>query len=730
MARSHPPQTWQRGFAEPAQTPAWADPTRYEAEDGRPAHHALPAEGEKPTSRVPNGLGISSLRSWPTVYNGTEAQKTTPSWFKKSSEVDVLICGAGPFGLEVALNLARQGISFRIVDKAEGPCHSGRADAIQPRALEYLRSWGLVQEVLGEGPLLNKTVLYRNGVKLFHGHSSMCDSRYRGISTITQGQVERIYVRDLKRHGVLVERCATVAEFDVSQDKGELYPVAARVRNSKTGRDELVRAKYLIGAEGASSRIRDMMDVPFDGLATDCFWSIMDCEVKTDYPHILDFGIIISAEHGGSIMIPREQGHTRFYVQITGEKAAKIAAARKRYRQKKSSVGETEIYDHGITPEEAMEQLNKIMAPWKVEFAGPMSWFAVWRVNERVARYFSTPDQRVHIGGDAAHVHSVLGAFGLNSSIYDAVNLSWKLGLCLRGAADPQKLLPTYDAERRMFANRVIRCSGAYLRFICNLNLPLASLRGLGGEMEEHDEGLPILDGSTEADRQWLMNFFGRNAMFLLGVDGARVDTELSPAVTVKGHVANGPVAVLNGVRAPDPRVCFRVDYTSWLYDAMPGVTKFHILVFASDLRGPVRKRIAHLSSEGFVSGGFFSRFGGHERFNVVLIVKALPHEADELLEGPELEDLRNIATVVYDDRQPDEDAHYWYGVNHARGAVVVVRPDLVVGTSTWPEDIGAINEYLSGFLVNPVASNGNGNGHMNGNGHTNATGGNYNTCK
>lgn len=112
---------------------------------------------------------------------------------------------------------------------------------------------------------------------------------------------------------------------------------------------------------------------------------------------------MISAEHGGTIMIPREQGMTRFYVQIRGEQASRIAAARRRHREKNSSaVGDTQIHDHGITPAEALEQLNRIMAPWRVDFAGPMSWFAVWRVNERVARYFSSPDQRVHIGGDAA----------------------------------------------------------------------------------------------------------------------------------------------------------------------------------------------------------------------------------------------------------------------------------------------------------------------------------------
>ena len=315
-------------------------------------------------------------------------------------------------------------------------------------------------------------------------------------------------------------------------------------------------------------------------------------------------------------------------------------------------------------------------------------------------------------------MHSVLGAFGLNSSIYDAVNLSWKLGLCVRGAADAGALLPTYDAERRLFANRVIRCSGAYLRFICNMpDLPLAELRGLTGDaLEAHEENLPLLDGSVASDRRWLADFFGRNAMFLLGVDGARVPTCLSPdrdpaetngntngKVNGNGHhpSTRRPVAVLNGVRAPDPRVCFRDNYTGHLYDAMPGVDKFHVVLFGSDLRGPVRGRIAEFSKRALAPrGGFYARFGGRRRFNVVLVTKLLPHEADEALQEPDLENLRSLATVVYDDRQPDDDAHYWYGVNHARGATVIVRPDLVVGMSAWPEDTGAISDYLSGFLI------------------------------
>jgi phenol 2-monooxygenase len=301
-------------------------------------------------------------------------------------------------------------------------------------------------------------------------------------------------------------------------------------------------------------------------------------------------------------------------------------------------------------------------------------------------------------------VHSVLGAFGLNSSIYDAANLSWKLGLSIKGAAKPDILLPTYDSERRLFANRVIRASGAYLRFICNLNLPLAELRGLDEKIETHDENLPLLDGTTEADQRFLASFFRRNAMFLLGVEGPIVESVICPSnASTSEKNTRAPTGLLNGARAPSPRVCFDENRTGWLYDRMTGVNKFHILVFASDLQGPVREQIARLS-EGFSSNtGFYHRFGGRERFNVLLIVKTLPHEVEVLLEGPELSGIRAEATVVYDDRAPDEDAHYCYGVNHACGCVIVVRPDLVVGMSAWPEETEKIEAYLDGFLVESI---------------------------
>ena len=293
----------------------------------------------------------------------------------------------------------------------------------------------------------------------------------------------------------------------------------------------------------------------------------------------------------------------------------------------------------------------------------------------------------------------MLGAFGLNSSIYDASNLGWKLGLCVRNLANPSSLLPTYDQERRLFANRVIRCSGTYLRYLCKSSVPLAELRGLGEEPEIHQDNIPILDRTVESDRIFLQAFFKRNANFLLGIECPIVPSPI--CATRNSEDEQQPTTIENGARAPNPRVCFDLGITSYLYDKMMGSSRFHILVFCSDLQGPVREQLKLFSKQSFSSQGFYNLYGGSEMFNVVLIFKGLPHEIDDLiLDDSDLAALKQQASIVFDDRAPDEDAHYWYGINHARGGVVVVRPDLWVGTSIWPEQSALLRDYFGGFLI------------------------------
>ena len=200
----------------------------------------------------------------------------------------IILCAAGPSGLQVALSLARQGVKFRIVDNSETPLIAGRADGVQPRFLEVLNSWGLANEVAEEGPIIERTAIYKNGRKLLFGRSHQSDSRYRGLHVITQGQIERIYIRDLLRHKYAVERNSTISDFRTGGPGS--HPVTAKITNNLTGQESQVRAKYLVGCDGASSKIRKQLGIRFDGVTTDLYWGIMDCVFESDYPHAWIFG--------------------------------------------------------------------------------------------------------------------------------------------------------------------------------------------------------------------------------------------------------------------------------------------------------------------------------------------------------------------------------------------------------------------------------------------------------
>lgn len=206
----------------------------------------------------------------------------------------------------VHVRLSTQELTIR-ADKAEGPLVAGRADGVQPRFLETVATWGLASEIAEEGPLIDRTAIYLDGRQLLFNRSHQSDSRYRGLHVITQGQIERIFVRDLARQKQLVERNCVLSKYAVEQgeDAGD-YPVRATIRNERTGRESAVRAKFLVGSDGAASGIRKSLDIPFDGVSTDIYWGIMDCIYESDYPHAWVFGCApfsdLSQPQGGGIL--------------------------------------------------------------------------------------------------------------------------------------------------------------------------------------------------------------------------------------------------------------------------------------------------------------------------------------------------------------------------------------------------------------------------------------------
>ncbi|KAI1749774.1 FAD binding domain-containing protein [Xylaria castorea] len=739
MAFATPPSTWENGFKQPATGRSWVfDHAQEDGTDDDPHVYVMPPSKEVVTADAHNDLGINVIRTWPTIYDGTNSPHGVPTWWARSEQVDVLIVGAGPSGLAVAASLARQGVSFRII---------GRADGVQPRFLETIATWGLAAEISEEGPLIERTAVYKNGKKLIFNRSHQSDSRYRGLHIITQGQIERIYIRDLARHKSIVERSTVLSDYTVRTESSASHPVQATIKNELTGGTQFVQAKFLVGSDGAASMVRKGLGIPFDGVSTGIYWGIMDCVFVTDYPHAWVFGSVISSQHGGCVIIPREDGYIRLYTQLDISMTGSLAASR---QAKDPSFNEAggKIEIHTITPEEVLEQANKIFSPYKLKFGAPLSWFAIWKISERVARSYSSQDNRVHLVGDAA-VHSVMGAFGLNGSIIDAANLAWKIGLAAKGKANKDVLLPTYNSERRQQAVRIIEVSGTYLRFVCGSDLHVPDLRnvealnermpnGANGHVTNttEDKGHAASDDEsngdltngrgenigcfengksagkvasdqpketeTEADLKFLSSFFTTNGPFLLGIDCPYGKSVIRPELT---EPMTGPIGVKPGVRAPNPRLCLATGDMGYLYDKLKqgGAARFHIVVFGSHLSGrQIQNNLRSFINMLRAPEGFYQRFGGATMFNIVLVTKLMPFELETL--SPMVAELidcfRGEGEVLYDDRPPDEDAHTTFGVNHAKGGIAVIRPDLWVGMTAFPDETDAVADYFAGFLL------------------------------
>ncbi|CAD6916823.1 unnamed protein product [Tilletia controversa] len=667
-----------------------------------PATHGdvstLPAEmvlQRIPHPTLPNEFGTFVADHYSALLDGTNGDANASS-YKKESKIDVVVVGAGPTGLEVAASLARQGFRSRVIDKAPTPLVAGRGNGVQPRFLEIAQLWGLQSEFTEVGPIIEHTAIYMDGKCKLYTSSHLSESPFKGLHLVTQPQIERIWIRDLRRHGILVERPVIMTSYEVSDDASEEYPVTCQLSNVQTGETETVRAKYLVGADGAHSSIRRKMNIEFPGITADIYWGVLDAPLDSDWPHAWMFGVVLHSEHGGVIVVPRENGIVRLYVQIRPEQGKGFDKA-------------------SITPELILQVANKVFSPYTIRFSGPTSWHLGWQINERVADAFSGKNNRVFLAGDACHCHSAMGAFGLNAGIMDSANLSFKLGLCLRGAAKPDVVLPTYDVERRTIANRLVRTSARYLRIV---TMDPFGTTGFKTTIEEElgEAFVPPRENMTDAEKHYafLLFFLKKNSRLLIGLDIPYVPNEINsdiPGVSAKVS------SIRAGIRAPNPRVALTPTTTGYLYHALQGNPgAFHALVFAGYLTPAILSKLDTLEAH-LASGDSFYSIYSHEKtpnavfpengslINPVILVRSLPSETKErFTSSGRFPHLSKLVKVIYDDSLSPEDVHTAYGVDPLSGGVVVLRPDSWVGTSTTIDRPDTLKAYFSTFML-PAAS-------------------------
>ncbi len=348
-------------------------------------------------------------------------------------KLDVLVAGAGPTGLIMALALARHGVRCRVVDKAAEPSVHSKALAVHARTLEALEALGVAAPMLGRGLLVRGLPVHAGGRPLARLSLESMDSRHNYILSLEQSETERLLIEQLARLGVVVARPVELLGF--SQDA---TGVSARLRRAD-GSQEASRAGWLIGCDGAHSAVRHGLGLAFEGAAYEDDFRLAD--LRIDWPLAADWAHAFLRRDGPLGVIPLPGSYQRVITILP--------------KPEPGAAAEAPSLDF-------FRQLLAEGAPAGTRLHDPV-WLAGFRIHRPMVERYRVG--RVLLAGDAAHIHSPAGGQGMNTGIQDAVNLAWKLALVLRGQAG-EALLDSYQAERLPVARSVLRATDLATRSI------------------------------------------------------------------------------------------------------------------------------------------------------------------------------------------------------------------------------------------------------------------------
>ncbi len=330
---------------------------------------------------------------------------------------NVIVTGAGPVGLAMAIGLARHGVRCRVLDQNPGPVKESRALAIQARTLEIFDDMGIIEPVLSAGHRIHGANIFAEGHRIFHFSFDELASPYSFAVDLPQSETERILIARLNSLGVEVERRVTVT--GIEQD-AEGVTVSLQSGDNMTA---TARATYVIGCDGAHSTVRQAIGLPFEGGSFDDSFLLADVPLEWDAAD--DEWYLWFHEDGLFTLFPLGEGNYRIVADGN---------------------------ENGKADAEALKSIFARRGPRSARLGDP-TWISSFRITHR--RLSAYQRGRVFVAGDAAHVQSPAGGQGMNTGIQDAYNLAWKIGMVLRGNA-PEALLESYTAEREPVARSVV----------------------------------------------------------------------------------------------------------------------------------------------------------------------------------------------------------------------------------------------------------------------------------
>jgi 2-polyprenyl-6-methoxyphenol hydroxylase-like FAD-dependent oxidoreductase len=347
---------------------------------------------------------------------------------------EVLIIGAGPTGLVLALWLTKLGVKVRIIDKTADAGTTSRALAVQARTLELYRQLDLAEAVVERGhkvPAVNLWVKGKPKARLSFETIGSNLTPYSFLQIFPQDEHERLLIARLEELGVLVERRTELIGFT---DAGER--VTARLRGPE-GHEEICTASYIAGCDGARSVVRETMGTGFPGGTYRQVFYVADVEAA---------GPAID----GELHVDLDEADFLAVFPLAGKGRARLIGTVSDERADRADTLKFEdVSDRAIN--HLKVKVDKV------------NWLSTYHVHRRVTAHFQKG--RAFLLGDAAHIHSPAGGQGMNTGIGDAINLAWKLAAVLAGRA-PDKLLDSYEAERIGFARRLVATTDRVFSFV------------------------------------------------------------------------------------------------------------------------------------------------------------------------------------------------------------------------------------------------------------------------
>jgi 2-polyprenyl-6-methoxyphenol hydroxylase-like FAD-dependent oxidoreductase len=352
----------------------------------------------------------------------------------KIVDSDILIVGAGPTGLILALWLSKLGIKVRIVDRTAEPGTTSRALAVQARTLELYRQMDLADAVVAHGhkvPAVNLWVKGEPAARLAFDVIGADLTPYSFLQIFPQDEHERLLIGRLDALGVSVERRTELVGFTDEGDR-----ISARLR-APDGHEIACETSYVAGCDGARSIVRETIGTGFPGGTYRQIFYVADVEAA---------GPAID----GELHVDLDEADFLAVFPLAAKRRARlIGTVRDERADEAATLRFEDVSDRAIN--HLKVQVEKV------------NWFSTYHVHHRVTEHFRKG--RVFLLGDAAHIHSPAGGQGMNTGIGDAINLAWKLAAVLTGRA-PDKLLDSYEAERIGFARRLVATTDRVFNFV------------------------------------------------------------------------------------------------------------------------------------------------------------------------------------------------------------------------------------------------------------------------